>query len=210
MADFTYLESLGIKVGKYLSKGKYGSVYDCTLYNENNLVIKVIPNVVWYTNKGKLLIAEAQKEVILQKTLSKYRISPDILKSGLCKKQKVIFIVMEKIVGKTFFQWYNDCKDEKQKQDMIDRIKNMIQEMNNHHIYHQDMHANNVLINERGKPFITIHNRFGMAVYTQDASDGMVDIDDFEDTLRVEWPDIFGVSGLELKEILQLIDQVNK
>lgn len=205
MADYSYLTSLGIRVGKYLSKGKYGSVYDCTLYGRNNLVIKIIPNVVWYTKKGKLLISEAQKEIILQKNLSSYKISPDILKSGICRKERIIFIVMEKIVGKTFFNWYNDCKNKDKKDKMITKIKALIQKMNEHHIYHQDMHANNILIDKNNQPFII---DFGMAVFSLDAPDKSIDIDDFEDTLSVEWPEVYAPNvERELEKILDILDR---
>lgn len=168
-------QKLGITIGKMIGNGKSGDVFDCK-FEDKNCVVKIIDQSSISGDEFDFFIVKSSKEASAQMDVAELGLAPKIMKYDYIEDEMLVFIVMEKIIGSTFYDWYDQHKDS-ERLSIIMEITDKIKLMNSKGIYHRDMHGDNIMITNNNR---IVFIDFGM-VYMGNPAD--MDLDDFEDTV---------------------------
>lgn len=135
---------------KYISSGANADTYLIKKEgNENELIGKV------YKGSGMEFIKIFDNEVKHLKIAGKLNISPHYIDSFICENNQneiLFFIIMEYIKGSSFYEYLK--KNYFQLKEIINKLNEKIELLNKFKILHRDLHANNIMIDNKNEPYI--------------------------------------------------------
>ena len=116
-----------------------------------------------------LQIAEFQREAEMSRAAARIGVGPAVLSTFVCmadlEGQLAGVIVMRRLKGKTLKDWADSKPSDARRRVMEGRIEALLAKMHGASIYHNDMHAGNVMVEKGDRPLII---DYGLASSSKD------------------------------------------
>lgn len=160
----------GVVLGKELSRGQYGVVYDAKL-GDDDIVVK--SELIRDDDISLNIVQRWKKEIEFQKKAAKIGVAAQILDSWTCPmmdkdkpdgNSKIGFIAMKKINGETLEDYTQRNPSEEEMKKVGEKLRALALDLYRIDIFHNDMHARNIMVefNKKKTDFVIKVIDFGI------------------------------------------------